>query len=192
MLRPVRKPLIIFTPKSLLRHKLAVAKTEDFLGRHFMRILSDNNPAPDEQTRKLVLCSGKVAYDLIEARNAAGDEDVQIVRIEQLYPFPAEALATRLKRMTALEEVVWCQEEPRNNGAWFFVESRIEDALIAAGHEGMRPIYAGREEAASPATGYANRHKIQQEALVKDALGLGAFAATRKKAVKAGGAKHGQ
>src|SRR5690606_28413005 len=142
--------------------------------------------------RRLVLCSGKVAYDLIQQRDEEKLDDVSIVRIEQIYPFPGEPLAVRLKRMTNLEQVVWCQEEPRNNGAWFFVESRIEDALIAAGHEGMRPTYAGREEAASPATGYANRHKIQQEALVKDALGLGAFAATRKKSVKAGGAKHGQ
>ncbi len=109
--------------------------------KHFMRILSDTNPAPDEKTRRLVLCTGKVAYDLIEAREAAGDKDIQIVRIEQLYPFPTDALAIRLKRMTALEEVVWCQEEPRNNGAWFFVEPFIEDALKLAGKAPMRARY---------------------------------------------------
>jgi len=172
MLRAFRKPLIIMTPKSLLRHKLAVSKAEDFQGdRHFMRILSDINPAPDAQTRRLVLCSGKVAYDLIEARDAAGDKDTQIVRIEQIYPFPTDALATRLARMTNLEEVVWCQEEPRNNGAWFFVEPFVEQALEDAGKAPMRARYAGRKAAASPATGIAKRHLAEQGALIADALG---------------------
>ncbi|MBN8820364.1 MAG: 2-oxoglutarate dehydrogenase E1 component [Sphingomonas sp.] len=171
MLRPFRKPLIIMTPKSLLRHKLAVSKAEDFMGdKHFMRILSDPNPASDAKTRKLVLCSGKVAYDLIEARDAAGDDDVQIVRIEQLYPFPTDALAARLARMSALEDVVWCQEEPRNNGAWFFVEPFIEEALKQAGRAPMRARYAGRKAAASPATGLAKRHMAEQGALIADAL----------------------
>lgn len=172
MLRPFRKPLIIFTPKSLLRHKLAVSKAEDFMGeRHFMRILSDTNPAPDAQTKRLVLCTGKVAYDLIEARDAAGDTHTQIVRIEQLYPFPTEALAVRLARMTALDEVIWCQEEPRNMGAWFFVEPYIEQALTDAGKAPMRARYAGRKAAASPATGLAKRHLAEQGALIADALG---------------------
>ncbi len=172
MLRPFRKPLIIMTPKSLLRHKLAVSKAADFMGeQHFMRILSDINPAPDAQTRRLVLCTGKVAYDLIEARDAADDRTTQIVRIEQLYPFPTDALAVRLKRMTALEDVVWCQEEPRNNGAWFFVEPFIEDALKLADKAPMRARYAGRKAAASPATGLAKRHLAEQGALIADALG---------------------
>jgi len=172
MLRPFRKPLIIMTPKSLLRHKLAVSKAEDFQGAsHFMRILSDTNPAPDAETKRLVLCSGKVAYDLIEARDAAGDKNTQIVRIEQLYPFPTEALAIRLKRMTKLEEVIWCQEEPRNNGGWFFVEPYIEEALAQAGKAPTRARYAGRKAAASPATGLAKRHLAEQGALVADALG---------------------
>ena len=126
----------------------------------------------DTKVRRLVLCSGKVAYDLMEKRDADGLDDVSIVRLEQLYPFPGEPLAVRMQRMTGLEEVIWCQEEPRNNGAWFFVESQIEDALIAAGHKGMRPRYAGRDAAASPATGFAARHLVQQEALVADALGI--------------------
>ncbi|QDC36099.1 2-oxoglutarate dehydrogenase E1 component [Sphingobium fuliginis] len=172
MLRPFRKPLIIMAPKSLLRHKLAVSKAEDFLGEtHFKRILSDPNGAADKDTRRLVLCSGKVFYDLMEARDAAGDTDVQIVRIEQIYPFATEALAKRIERMTNLEEVVWCQEEPRNNGAWFFVEPYVEEALAAAGKAPMRARYAGRKASASPATGLAKRHVAEQGALVADALG---------------------
>ena len=172
MLRSFRKPLIIMTPKSLLRHKLAVSKAEDFQGdTHFMRILSDMNPAPDAETKRLVLCSGKVAYDLMEARDAAGDKNTQIVRIEQLYPFPTEALAIRMERMPNLEEVIWCQEEPRNNGAWFHVEPYIEEALADVGKSPMRARYAGRKASASPATGLAKRHVAEQGALVADALG---------------------
>ncbi len=177
MLRPFRKPLVIMTPKSLLRHPMAKSPREEFLGKHhFMRIKSDPSMAPasaaDKKIKRLVLCSGKVAYDLIEERDAKGLEDVSIVRIEQLYPFPGEPLAVRLKRMTNLEQVVWCQEEPKNNGSWFFVQNQIEDSLEAAGHKGMRPSYAGREAAASPATGLAKRHQEQQAALIADALGL--------------------
>lgn len=177
MLRPFRKPLVIMTPKSLLRHPMAKSPREEFLGKHhFMRIKSDPSMAPasaaDKKIKRLVLCSGKVAYDLIEERDAKGLEDVSIVRIEQLYPFPGEPLAVRLKRMTNLEQVVWCQEEPKNNGSWFFVQNQIEDSLEAAGHKGMRPSYAGREAAASPATGLAKRHQEQQSALVAQALGL--------------------
>ena len=172
MLRPFRKPLIIMSPKSLLRHKAAVSKAADFMGdNHFMRILSDPNPVPDKDTRRLVLCSGKVAYDLLDARDAADDKGIQIVRIEQLYPFPTEALAIRLQRMTNLEEVVWCQEEPKNNGGWFFVEPYIEEALKQAGKAPMRARYAGRKASASPATGLAKRHVAEQGALIADALG---------------------
>ncbi len=173
MLRSFRKPLVIMSPKSLLRHPMAKSSRDSFLGdRQFRRILSDPTEIADDKVRRLVLCSGKVAYDLIEARDAAGLEDVSIVRIEQLFPFPGDPLALRLGRMTNLKEVVWCQEEPRNNGAWFFVNERIEDSLTKAGHAGMRPSYAGRDAAASPATGLASRHKAQQEALIAAALGL--------------------
>jgi 2-oxoglutarate dehydrogenase E1 component len=133
MHRSFRKPLIIMTPKSLLRHPLAKSTAEDFLdGAQFKRILSDPAAPQDKDTRRVVLCSGKVAYDLIEARDAAGITDTQIIRIEQIYPFPGEPLALRLSRMANLEEVVWCQEEPKNNGSWFFVEPLIEEALKAA------------------------------------------------------------
>lgn len=172
MHRNFRKPLIVFTPKSLLRHKLAVSSAADFVGdTHFRRILSDTNGAPDAQTKRLVLCTGKVAYDLIEARDAGGDTETQIVRIEQLYPFPTDALAERLSRLTALEEVIWAQEEPRNNGYWFFVEPLIEEALGLAKSRVARPRYAGRAAAASPATGLMKRHQAEQGALIADALG---------------------
>ncbi|MFA6218196.1 MAG: 2-oxoglutarate dehydrogenase E1 component [Erythrobacter sp.] len=173
MLRSFRKPLVIMTPKSLLRHPLAKSDADEFLGdRHFMRIKSDMKVIDDSKVRRLVLCSGKVAYDLMQARDEAGLEDVSVVRIEQLYPFPGEPLAVRLARMTNLREIVWCQEEPKNNGAWFFVDRLIEQAAVSAGHKGLRPGYAGRDAAASPATGYATRHQQQQEALVASALGL--------------------
>ncbi|QUL38418.1 2-oxoglutarate dehydrogenase E1 component [Erythrobacter sp. JK5] len=173
MLRPFRKPLVIMTPKSLLRHPLAKSPKEEFLGEHhFMRIKSDLTEIDDAKVKRLVLCSGKVAYDLMEKRDEAKLKDVSIVRIEQLYPFPGEPLAVRMKRMTNLKEVVWCQEEPKNNGSWFFVQNLIEDTLTEAGHKGMRPRYAGRDVGASPATGLAKRHVEQQERLVAEALGL--------------------
>ena len=177
MLRSFRKPLVIMTPKSLLRHPMAKSPREEFLGDwQFKRIKSDpameTDTAADKKIKRLVLCSGKVAYDLFEKRDAEGLEDVSIVRIEQLYPFPGDPLAVRLKRMTNLEQVVWCQEEPKNNGSWFFVENQIEESLTKAGHDGMRPFYAGREAAASPATGLAKRHAQQQDQLVAEALGL--------------------
>jgi len=172
MHRAFRKPLIVMTPKSLLRHKLAVSRREDFLGdTHFKRLLSDTNGAADDATERLVLCTGKVAYDLIEARDAAGDAATQIVRVEQLYPFPGEALAKRVARMPALREVVWAQEEPRNNGYWFFVEPLIEQSLKQAGAPVARARYAGRAAAASPATGLMKRHQLEQGALIADALG---------------------
>ncbi|HEY6816725.1 MAG TPA: 2-oxoglutarate dehydrogenase E1 component, partial [Croceibacterium sp.] len=175
MKRPFRKPLVIMTPKSLLRHPMAKSSADEFTASaHFKRILSDRKEIADADVRRLVLCSGKVAYDLMETREKERLEDVSIVRLEQLYPFPGEPLAARLARMTNLKEVVWCQEEPKNNGAWFFVESRIEAALTAAGHEGKRASYAGRDASASPATGLASRHKEQQEELVSEALGLSA------------------
>ena len=181
MHRPFRKPLIIMSPKSLLRHPLAKSKASDFIGEgHFMRILSDITPPAPEKTRRLVLCSGKVAYDLFAARDAAGLTDTQIVRLEQLYPFPGEPLTLRLKAMTNLEEVVWCQEEPKNNGSWFFVEPFIEEALKAAGTKATRPRYAGRTASASPATGLAKRHALEQGALVADALGLSARSEIRR------------
>ncbi|MEM1053443.1 MAG: 2-oxoglutarate dehydrogenase E1 component [Pseudomonadota bacterium] len=177
MLRPFRKPLVIMTPKSLLRHPMAKSPREEFQGDwQFKRIKSDpametNTPA-DEKIKRAVLCSGKVAYDLIEKRDAEGIEDISIIRIEQLYPFPGDPLGLRFERMKNLKEVIWCQEEPKNNGAWFFVENQIEKSLELGGHFGMRPFYVGRAPSASPATGLAKRHAEQQATLVAEALGL--------------------
>jgi 2-oxoglutarate dehydrogenase E1 component len=172
LLRPFRKPLVMMTPKSLLRNKHAVSKLEDFTGEsHFKRIVSDMSPPAEGETRRLVLCSGKVAYELMEARDEAGDKTTEIVRIEQLYPFPSEPLIARLKAMPKLEELVWAQEEPENNGAWFFVDPLLECCLDEAGFKDMRPRYAGRPPAASPATGLAKRHAAEQSALIADALG---------------------
>ncbi len=172
MHRPFRKPLVIMTPKSLLRHKLAVSKAEDFQGAsHFRRILSDPNAPADKDVKRLVLCSGKVAYDLMEARDAAGDTNTAILRVEQIYPFPSEPLTKRLERMPNLEEVVWAQEEPKNAGSWFFVDPFIEECLIAAKVKPQRARYAGRKAAAATATGLMKRHQAEQAALVSHALG---------------------
>jgi 2-oxoglutarate dehydrogenase E1 component len=172
MRRDFRKPLIMMTPKSLLRHKLVVSASADFTGdSHFRRILSDLNPPAEGETRRLVLVSGKLAYELMEARDKAGDAQVEIVRIEQLYPFPSEPLVKRLKAMPNLKHLIWAQEEPRNNGAWTFVEPLLESCIAEAGFKGMRPQYAGRDAGASPATGLAKRHAAEQAALIAAALG---------------------
>jgi 2-oxoglutarate dehydrogenase E1 component len=170
------------TPKSLLRHKLAVSEVADFTGEsHFRRILSDLNPPGEGDTRRLVLCSGKLAYELMEARDKAGGA-TSIVRVEQLYPFPSEPLVERLRRMPALEEVVWAQEEPKNNGYWNFVEPYLEQCLAEAGVKPTRALYAGRAASASPATGLAKRHAAEQAALIADALGHSSEAPSQRKA----------
>ncbi|MBK5933273.1 2-oxoglutarate dehydrogenase E1 component [Rhodovulum imhoffii] len=176
--RGFRKPLILMTPKSLLRHRLAVSRAEDFLtGSSFHRVLWDDaempNAAhrlqPDDKIRRVVLCAGKVYYDLLEERDARGIDDVYLMRVEQFYPFPALSLVKELTRFKGAE-IVWCQEEPKNQGAWTFIEPNLEWVLkrINATHD--RPRYAGRAAAASPATGLASQHKAQQAALVNDAL----------------------
>ena len=183
MLRDFRKPLIIMTPKSLLRHKLAVSKRDDFIGEgHFRRILSDSNPPAQGETRRAVLCSGKLGYELMEARDAAGDTTIEIIRMEQLSPFPGEPLVKRLTAMPRLEELVWAQEEPKNNGAWRFVEDELEECLTEAGFQGKRARYAGRAASASPATGLAKRHATEQAALIADALGHSSHSAATAKA----------
>jgi 2-oxoglutarate dehydrogenase E1 component len=183
MHRDFRKPLVIMTPKSLLRHKLAVSSAADFTGEsHFRRILSDTNAPKDEDVRRLVLCTGKVSYELMEARDKANDRNTSIVRVEQLYPWPGEPLVARLKKMTNLQEVVWCQEEPKNQGYWNFAEWRIEKCLKDAGSKAKRPLYAGRKASASPATGLAKRHLAEQADLIADALGHSERAQAHRKA----------
>ncbi|MHC9236313.1 2-oxoglutarate dehydrogenase E1 component [Pseudooceanicola sp. 502str34] len=176
--RDFRKPLVLMTPKSLLRHKLAVSKAEDFTtGSSFHRVLwddaqygnSETKLAADDKIKRVVMCSGKVYYDLLEERDARGIDDVYLLRIEQFYPFPAISLVKELERFKGAE-MVWCQEEPKNQGAWTFIEPNIEWVLGRIDAKHKRPVYAGRAASASPATGLAAQHKAQQAALVDDAL----------------------
>ncbi|WP_071672961.1 2-oxoglutarate dehydrogenase E1 component [Nioella nitratireducens] len=178
MHRDYRKPLVLMTPKSLLRHKMAVSKAEEMTtGSSFHRVLwddaqygnSDTELVSDDKIKRVVMCSGKVYFDLLEERDARGLDDVYLMRLEQFYPFPALSLVKELERFKQAE-VVWCQEEPKNQGAWTFVEPNIEWVLGRIGADHKRPIYAGRNASASPATGLASQHKAQQAALVNDAL----------------------
>ncbi len=178
--RSYRKPLMLMTPKSLLRHKLAVSRTEDFVtGSSFHRVLWDDAQhgnseivlKADDAVRRVVMCSGKVYYDLLEARDAAGIDDVYLLRVEQFYPFPAFSLVKELERFKGAE-MVWCQEEPKNQGGWSFIEPNIEWVLTRIKADTTRPTYVGRQAAASPATGLASQHKAQQLALVNAALGI--------------------
>ncbi|MEO0426452.1 MAG: 2-oxoglutarate dehydrogenase E1 component [Pseudomonadota bacterium] len=180
--RSFRKPLIMMTPKSLLRHKRCVSKLSEFAeGSSFHRVLwddaemgsSETKLKPDAEIERVVLCSGKVYYDLLEKRDAEGLDDVYILRLEQFYPFPALSLTRELARFTKAE-VIWCQEEPKNQGGWFFVEPNIEWVLGRIETAAARPSYAGRAASASPATGLASQHKAEQEALVAAALGIDA------------------
>jgi len=172
--RNFRKPLVLMTPKSLLRHKLAVSTLAEFAsGSQFRVVIPEIDPiAPDGQVKRVVLCSGKVYYDLLAERREKGVNDVAIVRLEQLYPFPEAALASMLERYHQAE-VVWCQEEPENMGAWTFVDRRLERLLTRLDMPAHRPAYVGREAAASPATGVAKVHAAEQMHLVRKALALG-------------------
>ncbi|HYE48508.1 MAG TPA: 2-oxoglutarate dehydrogenase E1 component [Azospirillaceae bacterium] len=172
--RDFRKPLVVFTPKSLLRHKLCVSNLDMFTnGQTFHRVLyEDVQLAAPEKIRRVVLCTGKVYYDLFAEREARGVNDVAIVRLEQLYPFPAKALAQELAKYPNAD-VVWCQEEPANMGAWTFVDRRVEAVLTELGHKARRPSYAGRAEAAAPATGLLKRHNQEQAKLLDEALSVG-------------------
>ena len=171
--RKFRKPLIVMTPKSLLRHKLCVSALKDMAsGSSFNRVLPESQPVgADEKIRRVVLCSGKVYYDLLEERATRGIDDVAMVRLEQLYPFPAVSLGKELTRYPNAD-IVWCQEEPYNMGAWSFVDRRIEDVLAKLDGPSKRPRYVGRDEAASTATGLYSRHVQQQAKLIDEALTL--------------------
>ena len=179
--RSFRKPLILMTPKSGLRHKLAISDKGDFVtGSSFHRVLwddaerghSDTTLAADADIRRVVLCSGKVYWDLLEERDARGIDDVYLLRVEQFYPFPAQSMVQELGRFPNAD-VVWCQEEPKNQGAWTFIEPNVEWVLGRIGHRAARPLYVGRATSASPATGLASSHKEQQSALVDEALTAG-------------------
>ena len=171
--RNFRKPLVVMTPKSLLRHKLAVSALAEFTGDSRFRpvICEVDAIAPAETVKRVVLCTGKVYYDLLQERRDKGVQDVAILRLEQIYPFPAKSLGAALAAYPKAE-IVWCQEEPENMGAWSFVDRKIECALAAVSHSCGRPGYVGRDAAASPATGLAKVHTAQQAALVARALAL--------------------
>ena len=169
--RDFRKPLVIMTPKSLLRYKRAVSKLEEFgPGTSFNRVLPDRGElvAP-AKVKRVVLCTGKIYYDLLAAREEANIANIALVRMEQLYPFPSVSLSKELEKYPNAE-VVWCQEEPRNMGAWHFLDRRIEEVLGNLDVDAERPVYVGRPEAASPATGSLGKHNAEQQALVSEAL----------------------
>ena len=172
--REFRKPLIVMTPKSLLRHKRCVSTLDEMgPGSGFHRVLYDTPPgeAFDAQVERVILCSGKVYYDLQQAREDRGlTEKVALVRLEELAPFPEKALAEEIGRYPTGARYVWCQEEPRNMGAWFFVAPRIENLMEAAGVGQRRMYYAGRKPSASPATGSHAQHEREQRQLVEDAF----------------------
>ncbi|MBF0139641.1 MAG: 2-oxoglutarate dehydrogenase E1 component [Magnetococcales bacterium] len=169
--RNFRKPLIIFTPKSLLRHPGCVSNLADCAtGSSFKRILPEEFPLVDnERIRRVILCTGKVYYDLLETRNAQGIDDCALIRVEQLYPWPRDALFHQLQ-LYPRAEVVWCQEEPANMGAWSFVFPRLIHLLHDLERKEQRPGYAGREASASPATGLHKKHVVEQKLLVEQAL----------------------
>ncbi|HEY2539024.1 MAG TPA: 2-oxoglutarate dehydrogenase E1 component, partial [Stellaceae bacterium] len=169
--RNFRKPLIVFTPKSLLRAKEVASRLDDMGAESsFHRVIDDSGPiAADDRVRRVVLCSGKVYFDLLKARAVSGDDRVALVRVEQLYPFPFNTLARMLARWRHAE-IVWCQEEPQNMGAWNFVDRRIEKVLSRLDVAAKRPRFVGRAEAASPATGLFKRHVEEQTQLVATAL----------------------
>jgi 2-oxoglutarate dehydrogenase E1 component len=171
--RNFRKPLIIMTPKSLLRHKDCVSRLQEMSGdESFHRVLPETDKlAPDARIRRVILCSGKVYYDLVAERRSRKIDNVAIVRVEQLYPFPFTATAKELRRYRNAE-VVWCQEEPENMGAWHFVDRRIERALADLDVKAKRPVHIGRKEAASPATGLLKNHTREQAELVDRALSV--------------------
>ena len=176
MIRQFRKPLILMTPKSLLRNKDAVSSLQELADGRFMTVLGDGVVDP-KKAKRVVFCSGRVYYDLMTERRTRELDDVALVRLEQLYPFPHKAFETEIKRFPNATNFVWCQDEPQNQGAWFFVQHHIQLALKAP----QKLAYAGRPASASPAVGYYDKHYAQQQELVEAALGI-----TKPRARKAG------
>ncbi|MDM8560775.1 2-oxoglutarate dehydrogenase E1 component [Candidatus Parabeggiatoa sp. HSG14] len=167
MMRPYRKPLIVMTPKSLLRHKLSVSPLKDFTDKGFQTVIDEVEDIPIEKIKRLLLCSGKVYFDLIETRRQQGIDDIAIVRIEQLYPFPKEAIASILERYSHAAQHVWVQDEPRNQGGWWYMRAHMD---IHLGTGKNRIEYVGRPASASPAVGYFHVHRQQFQQLMKEAL----------------------
>ncbi|HWK55347.1 MAG TPA: 2-oxoglutarate dehydrogenase E1 component [Hyphomicrobiales bacterium] len=173
MVRPLRKPLIVMTPKSLLRHKEAVSSLEEMANGSFQEVLPETDALQAKDVERLILCSGKVYYELRAKRRELGLNNAAIVRLEQLYPFPEELLGEVMAPYTNLKTVVWCQEEPQNMGAWYSSQHHMRN-VISRHDPALGLVYAGREASASPAAGYTALHLKEQEQLVKDAFDLGA------------------
>jgi 2-oxoglutarate dehydrogenase E1 component len=167
MVRNLRKPLIILTPKSLLRNKDATSPLSEFTKGAFQTIIPEQGELKNDKVKRVVACSGKVYYDLVKKREEKGHDDVAIVRVEQLYPFPHKAFSTELKKYPNATEVMWCQDEPQNQGAWFFVQHYLHENMA----DGQKLGYSGRTASASPAVGYSHLHQEQQKALVEGAFG---------------------
>tara|TARA_B100001027_G_scaffold122079_1_gene84318 strand:- start:675 stop:1193 length:519 start_codon:yes stop_codon:yes gene_type:complete len=161
------------TPKSLLRNKLCVSNLDDMNEKtSFHRVIDDKNQSvKDKDIKRVIICSGKIFYDLFEAREKSKLYNIRILRLEQIYPFPKSSLKKFLSK-TPQAEIVWCQEEPENMGSWSFIDRRLESVLIDSKCKHSRPIYVGRPEAASPATGTMSRHLREQKLLINQALGL--------------------
>ena len=170
MLRPYRKPLIVLTPKSLLRHPRSTSSINDYTQGEFNQIITTYGDSDLSKVSKLLLCTGKVYYDLLEQKQKSEINDIEIIRIEQLYPFPKEAIKAEMTKFKHVTDVVWVQEEPRNQGAWFYMQSRRNLTDCIYPNQSLQ--YAGRDYSASPAVGYMQLHRQQQTQLINDALDL--------------------
>ncbi|WP_348687508.1 2-oxoglutarate dehydrogenase E1 component, partial [Rheinheimera aquimaris] len=166
MVRPMRRPLIVMSPKSLLRHPLATSSLEELASGKFQNVIGEIDDIKPSDVKRVVFCSGKVYYELLEERRKREQKDVAIVRVEQLYPFPHEEMAEVLSQYQHVTDFVWCQEEPQNQGAWYCSQHHFRAAIPKAGYLS----YAGRDASSSPAVGYLSVHNKQQQALVNDAL----------------------
>jgi len=166
MLRDARKPLVVMTPKSLLRHKLAVSSLDDLANGTFQLVIPDSRTPDANKVKRVVLCSGKVYYDLFEAAEKHKLNDVALVRVEQLYPFPRQEVSEQLARYSRAREVIWCQEEPMNQGAWFQIRHHLQACIGSK----QSLSYAGRARSPAPAAGHLNTHVAEQAALVEQAL----------------------
>ncbi|MCB1878222.1 MAG: 2-oxoglutarate dehydrogenase E1 component, partial [Chromatiales bacterium] len=164
--RPYRKPLIVMSPKSLLRHKLSTSTLEDLTDGAFQTVIPEQDPLNESDVVRVVCCTGKVYFDLLETRRSRGIRDVAILRVEQVYPFPKDEFGAQLERYPNARELVWCQEEPQNQGVWDLFKHRLH----AFQERGLRVSFAGRAAASSPAVGDFALHVHQQETLVNEAL----------------------
>jgi len=167
MVRQFRKPLVIFTPKSLLRNKDAGSPLTDLAKGGFQTVIGEvDEKIEASKVKRVLVCSGKVYYDLVNTRKARNANDVAIIRIEQMYPFPHKSFAAELKKFSNATEVVWTQDEPQNQGPWFQIQHNIFESM----DEGQRLAYAGRPASSSPAVGYADKHVAQQKELLDTAF----------------------